>query len=247
VADSIMPTFKDYNDAELESLVMFLATFDYKMDSSKGEQLFQNYCVSCHGENLDGRGPVSKMLDPLPRDFRPQFVATYEDRFKTSILEGVKGTAMPPWKNILSDEEIDALIQYIKDESLKDAGDFVRVEVKLPKVGDPERVNWKDKDLTIEPGNPDRGYVAFQKNCTSCHGKLANGKGPSAYFLEHPLPRDLLNKEFMNQPTVTDERLYQSILLGVAGTPMPAWDQLSDQTILDIIAFIRAETTEETK
>jgi hypothetical protein len=41
---------------------------------------------------------------------------------------------------------------------------------------------------------------------------------------------------------VSDERLYQSILLGVAGAPMPAHDHLTDQTILDLIAFIRSNT-----
>jgi len=248
VADSIMPTFKDYNDAELDSLVLFLSTFEYRLDSNEGEQLFANYCLSCHGENLDGRGRVSKMLDPLPRDFsKHQFVASYEDRFKTSIQNGVKGTAMPPWKDILTDDEIDALIEYISGKSVGDHSNFVRIEVSLPNVGDPERVNYKGKDLVIEKGDAERGYVAFQKNCTSCHGKLANGKGPNAYFLEHPLPRNLLNKEFMNQPYMTDERLYQSILLGVPGTPMPSHDHLRDQTILDIIAFIRANTTEESK
>ncbi len=247
VADSIMPTFKDYNDAELESLVMFLSTFEYKLDSSKGEQLFANYCVSCHGENLDGKGPVSKMLDPLPRDFRPQFVSTYQDRFKTSIENGVMGTAMPPWKDILSDEEIDLLIKYVVGETLDENDTFVRIDRELPRIGDPERLNYKGKDLKIEAGDPDNGYVAFQKNCTSCHGKLANGKGPNAYFLVHPLPRDLLNKQFMNQPYMTDERLYRSILLGVPGTPMPSHDHLTDQTILDIIAFIRTNTTEDSK
>ena len=39
---------------------------------------------------------------------------------------------------------------------------------------------------------------------------------------------------------ITNERLYQSILLGVAGAPMPAHDHLSDQTIIDLIAFIRS-------
>jgi len=194
------------------------------------------------------------MLDPLPRDFRNYaFVAAYEERFKTSLREGVQGTAMPPWKEILTDEEIDSLIQYIKekslemDESVADADDFVRIEVELPMPGDPERLDFREKGLVIEPGDPARGLVAFQKNCTSCHGKLANGKGPNAYYLEHPLPRNLLNKEYMNQPYMTDERLYQSILLGVAGMPMPSHDHLSDQTILDMIAYIRSNTTEESE
>ncbi len=249
VADSVMPIFKDYSDAEVESLVEYLATFNYKpIADTPGHQLFDLFCVSCHGENMDGRGIVAGMLDPLPRDFsKYQFVSSYEIRFKDSIRDGVNGTAMPTWKNILSDEDIDKLVAYIKEQSLKDVKKFTRIEVQLPRAGDLERLDYKERGIALVAGDVDKGSESFQKFCTSCHGKLANGKGPNAYDLEHPLPRNLLNKEFLNQVTVDDERLYQSILLGVAGTPMPAHDHLKDQTILDIIAFIRANTIEETK
>jgi len=249
VADSIMPTFKDYNDAELESIVAFLETLDYTLaENADGQQLFDTYCVACHGENLDGHGDVAAMLDPLPRDFsKHQFVASYETRFKDSIRDGVAGTAMPPWKNVLSDGEIDTLVNFIKEKSLTDEKAFTRLVVTLPKVGSPERLDYKEKGIALVDGDPDKGLESFQKFCTSCHGKLANGKGPNAYLLEHPLPRNLINKEFLNQIAVDDDRLYQSILLGVAGTPMPAHDHLTDQTILDIIAFIRANTIEESK
>lgn len=243
--DSIMPTFKDYNDAELDSLVSYLATFDYKLEAkSEGQQLYNTYCVSCHGEDLNGQGRVSALLDPYPRDFsKYQFVVSYEDRFKESILNGVAGTAMPGWKNVLSEKEIDRLIQFIEDRSLEKAPpNFVRVQASLPAPGDPERKDYKGKGTLLVPGDAEKGYVAFQKNCASCHGKLANGKGPNAYALEHPLPRNLINKEFLNQASVSDERLYQSILLGVAGAPMPSHDHLKDQTILDLIAFIRSNT-----
>ena len=247
--DSIMPTFKDYNEAELESLAAFLSTFDYKLETvSEGQALYDAYCVSCHGKDLNGEGLVSAMLDPLPRDFsKYQFVASYDERFKDSIREGVKGTAMPAWKKIMSDDQIVTLVEFIKEKSLTNHDAYTRMEVKLPVVGDAERMDYKGKGTLIEAGDPEEGFESFQKFCTSCHGKLANGKGPNAYDLEHPLPRNLINKEFMNQASVTDARLYESILLGVAGTPMPAHDHLSDQRILDIIAFIRANTIEEAK
>jgi mono/diheme cytochrome c family protein len=249
VADSIMPIFKDYSDVEIESIVQFLGTLDYKPKSGvSGHDLYDTFCVSCHGKDLDGRGFVSPMLDPLPRDFsKHQFVSSYESRFKESIRDGVKGTAMPTWKEVLSDAEIDKLIAFIKSKTLLDEKPFTRMSVQLPELGTPERLDYKEKGTLLVAGNPEKGKEAFQKNCTSCHGKLANGKGPNAYLLEHPLPRNLLNKEFINQASVSDERLYQSILLGVAGTPMPAHDHLKDQTILDIIAFVRANTTEESK
>lgn len=247
VADSIMPTFKDYNDAELESLVSYLSTLDYKLGAdAEGQQLYDTYCVSCHGDDLDGRGKMAPMLDPLPRDFsKYQFVVSYEDRFKDSIREGIKGTAMPAWKEIMSDKQVETLVEFIKEKTLADAPEnFVRLDVSLPKIGDAERKDYKNKGLVIEAGDPVEGAEAFQRFCASCHGKLANGKGPNAYDLEHPLPRNLINKEFLNQAAVTDERLYQSILLGVAGAPMPSHDHLKDQTIMDIIAFIRANTEE---
>jgi mono/diheme cytochrome c family protein len=247
VADSIMPIFKDFSEVEVESLIAYLSTFDYKVDSEEAKPLFDTYCISCHGEKLDGKGRVAGMLDPLPRAFTPHFVSSYSNRFKDSIQNGVKGTSMPTWKNILSDKEIDILIAYIKEQSLKNSPGFERLERDLPVPGDLERLDYRNKGIDITAGDPDKGLAAFQKYCTACHGKLANGKGPNAYYLVHPLPRNLINKEFMNQPGMTDERLYQSILLGVAGTPMPAHDQLKDQTILDIIAFIRAETSEEKK
>jgi sulfur oxidation c-type cytochrome SoxX len=133
--DSIMPAFKDYNDAELESLVDYLASFDYQLEPmSEAQQLYDTYCVSCHGEDLNGQGRVSAMLDPYPRNFNKyQFVASYEERFKDSILNGVKGTAMPAWRNVLSELQIDRLIQFIQEKSLENAPpNFVRIDVALP-------------------------------------------------------------------------------------------------------------------
>ncbi|WP_372846150.1 c-type cytochrome [Pontiella sp.] len=245
VADSIMPTFKDYNDAELESLVSFLSTLDYTLGDADGAKLYETHCVSCHGEDLNGRGRLAPMLDPLPRDFsKGRFVGAYESRFKTSIKEGVGGTDMPAWKNILSDEQIDRLIEFIKQKSHSAEKAYKRMQAEMPKIGDPERLDYKGKGTLLVAGDPKEGFEQFQKHCTSCHGKLANGKGPNAYALIHPLPRNLINGNFLNQPTVTDERLYQSILLGVPDTSMPGHDHLKDQTILDIIAFIRGNTEE---
>ncbi len=248
--DSIMPTFKDYNEAELDSLVLFLSSFNYELkEQADGQRLYDTYCLSCHGEELDGNGRVSDMLDPLPRNFnRHQFVLAYEDRFKDSILNGVGGTAMPAWKSVLSEQQVEVLIDFIKSKTLdQNESSFKRMEVGLPNIGDPDRRDWKNRGKVVAAGDAANGAAAFQQYCTSCHGKLANGKGPNAYNLAHPLPRNLLNKKFLNQEGVTDERLYQSILLGVAGTPMPSHDHLSDQTIVDIIAFIRANTEEADK
>lgn len=246
VMDSNMPAFAEaLNDHEIKSLIMYLKELDYlypdPTGSVSGEKLYTAYCNTCHGEKLDGRGKYAELLDPLPRDFsRYQFVATYNDRFVQSINDGVPGTAMPPWQKILKDQQIRKIVAYIEKETTGKNPAYKRVSTPMKKPGDTERMDYWGKGITIEPADNQRGKDAFQKFCTSCHGKLANGKGPNAYFLEHPLPRNLLNTPFITSSAVDDLRLFNSILLGVPGSSMPAHDHLRDQTILDMIAFINS-------
>jgi mono/diheme cytochrome c family protein len=249
VMDSPMPPFANIlGDVELESIVRFLQSFTYRLDAGRpprGELLYETYCLSCHGKDLDGRGDLAALLDPLPRNLKKaRFLTAYRDRLKKSIQEGITGTDMAPWGPVLSDNEIDAVLDHIFEQAGMDRQEFKRIEVTLPQPGDPERRAWGEP-ASIEAGDAARGRTAFQKFCASCHGKLANGKGPEAYFLVHPLPRNLISKPFMNQPSLTDERLYESILLGVPGTSMPPHDHLKDQTILDIISFLRSNTESE--
>ncbi len=249
VLDSIMPKFvtddpaNSLSEVELDSLVLFLESISRKPTDRRPEVLFATHCMSCHGENFDGRGRLNQknmLLDPMPRNFRHQFVLAYQDRLANSIKTGIQGTAMPAWEELLTDQEVDALVAYITRNVTEgkqlDTKPFKRPELPLPKVGDTDYLT--DRPLTA--GDAEAGERTFARICTGCHGKLANGKGPDAYFLEYPLPRNLLNKEFMNQAAVTDERLYRSIRLGVPGTPMPSHDRvLSDQQTLDTMAYLR--------
>ncbi len=238
--DTTMPKFDTLTATELDSLMLFLNSLDFSPSNRDPVNLFANFCASCHGHDLKGKGLVSTMLDPLPRDLANfQFVSNYQSRLKESILKGVDGTPMPPWDQVITEDEADALVGYIAKMAKVESKKFVRLDVKLPKVGDKDRRSMKGAEHVIKPADAKNGKVVFSKFCTSCHGILANGKGPNAYDLKHPMPRNLLNKAFVNSIKNIDERFYKSIVLGVPGTPMPPHDFLSDQSILDAIAFIK--------
>jgi mono/diheme cytochrome c family protein len=68
-----------------------------------GERVYNNYCFTCHGENLVSSGQTFD-LRRLRADERP--------RFDNSVLNG-KGQ-MPPWKGVLSDQDIDNVWAYIR-------------------------------------------------------------------------------------------------------------------------------------
>ena len=75
-----------------------------KAKIAAGEQTFSEYCSTCHGENLINTGHIAFDLRRLKADERP--------RFENSVLNGKK--EMPPWKGVLSAEQIDGLWNYIR-------------------------------------------------------------------------------------------------------------------------------------
>lgn len=82
---------------------------------SQGSDVYQTYCIGCHGPNQDGNGPNSVSLDPKPRNLRdvPFMQAMSYQRIWTSVHLGVPGTAMPRWANTLSDTQIQDVIAYV--------------------------------------------------------------------------------------------------------------------------------------
>lgn len=90
---------------------------------NSGLQLFNRYCASCHGYDGGGAGPAARNLDPKPRDFRAaQFLygsavgeggLPTDRELKATIRNGVTSRGMPAWAG-LRDEDLDALVSYIK-------------------------------------------------------------------------------------------------------------------------------------
>lgn len=71
------------------------------------ETLVRQDCGSCHGMTLKGG------LGPELRARRLANVPP--DKLARLILDGVPGTAMPPWRSLLSDEEALWIANYLKE------------------------------------------------------------------------------------------------------------------------------------
>lgn len=67
--------------------------------------------------------------------------------------------------------------------------------------------------------------VVYETNCASCHGVMGYGDGPQAKSLEIP-PSDFHDMERQYNRSVYD--LYNTISLGVSGTPMASYEHLSE-------------------
>ena len=71
-----------------------------------GEQVYNTYCATCHGDHLVSSGQTFD-LRKLRADERP--------RFENSVLNGKN--QMPPWKGALSADEIEQIWNYVRSNS----------------------------------------------------------------------------------------------------------------------------------
>lgn len=89
-----------------------------KQAVQQGGQLFQTFCVSCHGDQGKGDGIAGAELNPRPANL----AHVVNRRMGTdaflywSIAEGgiPLNTAMPPYKDVLQEDQIWQIITYLR-------------------------------------------------------------------------------------------------------------------------------------
>lgn len=91
------------------------AEVDLQRPDTAGRDIYNFYCYFCHGYAGDAQTLASRFLSPPPRNFTaisPE-VLTY-DRMRKALLEGRPGTAMKSFRGRLDDNQIDAVISFIR-------------------------------------------------------------------------------------------------------------------------------------
>ncbi len=84
----------------------------------RGQKIYQDFCLGCHGPMGDGTGPAAQYLDPPPLNFTTLRRHLVEGRyiggiFYYQIMNGVTGTAMPYFKRELASEKIWDVSNYV--------------------------------------------------------------------------------------------------------------------------------------
>lgn len=229
ISDSIMPAFR-FADADFKAMTAYLVSLKTPPAMANGAETYKALCLRCHGEKGDGHGPIAWYLDPYPRDLtKAGFINSKSmERLTNSVKNGVAGTSMPAWGRMLNDAQVQAVLQHVYDTYTKEK----RREVKPLKAPDKNPVAMSAESVS-------RGEAAFINRCSGCHGRKADGKGPNSPDIL-PRPRNLRNTAFVE--SVSDRRLFESILYGVQGSAMPSWIDygLSQNDVGDLVNFVRS-------
>lgn len=85
----------------------------------RGATVFQQNCVTCHGQSGKGNGPSSQQLVPTPANLQwlaRMPISRSDPYMYWSIAEGGEefGSAMPAFKDSLSKQDIWSVIGYIR-------------------------------------------------------------------------------------------------------------------------------------
>lgn len=207
-----------------------------KQTLDRGEAIYQQNCVACHG--ADGKGVV-----PGTPDFTSvEWMSTRSPGDFFQVVTEGRGT-MPSWQGRLSAAERWAAIEYLRTFAYEPAARLdatTRGQAPAapspteeptatsapPTVAPPsEATETPEVQAVPAPGDADNGSQLFvATGCVACHGAAGEGGvGPKLAGIEDE-----------------DAELFDAIKNGRAGTAMLGFgNQLSDADIRDLIAFIR--------
>lgn len=213
-----------------------------------GERLYRNACAACHGVRGDGQGPAAKNLFPKPRDFtqanfrlrstRTGKLPLDEDLDRT-LREGIPGTSMPAWGEILSASDRAAIIEYMKTLSPAFGSD-----ARMPK---PEDVIARDsqRPFPVSEESITRGSEVYKKmRCALCHGIDGRGDGSGVHVLTDDVDAPLSPPDFhrgVYKSGGTDAGLYKVITTGPDGTEMLGYEKrMTEEERWQVVDYIRS-------
>lgn len=111
-----------------------------KGNTLAGQAFYMKNCFACHGVKGDGNGPRAYFIAPRPRNFTSDESRRIYNRPRLfdAISNGKRGTVMPAWGKVLSDQQIADVAEFVFQG-------FIRGTVKVV-VPDELADNPKKKD-----------------------------------------------------------------------------------------------------
>jgi mono/diheme cytochrome c family protein len=221
-------------------------------EAAPGRDVYDRWCAGCHGVEGEGDGPAAGTMLPRPRDFT---TAQYQVRSTPSgalptdadilhvIDEGMPGTAMPGWKDHLSEEQRQALVDVLKGFSsfFESESPAEPIDVGSPSAGGEDAVA--------------AGRETYEKiECWKCHGRGGRGDGTSAPTLEDedglPIRAADLTEGWHFNGGSSVEAIYTRFRTGMNGTPMPSFSDLieaevvTDEQLWQVAHFVKSLSPE---
>jgi len=193
-----------------DDMLEVLASLPDGENLSSGLYVYADNCAACHGTNGSGT-IIAPAIDSA--DLRAK---TREDILDV-VTNGVPGTLMSSWGNMLESAQISSVIDLVYRWP-----ELLQADIEFPET---QTISFPSSPQLIA-----QGQSLFNIACESCHGTDGYGS---------PMAPALVNQIFLSE--TPDAAIYQIVAGGIPGTLMPAWgSRLTDQEIQSLVAFLRS-------
>jgi mono/diheme cytochrome c family protein len=238
----------------------------------RGEELYEQNCATCHGENGQGKSGVELAGAP-GRSFQTSdftegnFEYTggpiqiynaitfgLEDAVAPDQPEGEEPVAAPPHPSY----------QYLQYQSRWDIVHYLRSLGPTQQYTDPQTVVAQARERAekgvcdeeiretiadkVAPKGEEQiqaGAELYAQQCYSCHGDQGAGDGPAAGALQPP-PRNFVGTprdEWTNDPSALG--VFNTLAVGIEGTSMASYSNLSEDDRWALTHYVLSLVPEE--
>lgn len=229
----------------------------------QGKKVYFKRCVWCHGVEGGGDGPSADRLFTRPRNFNQ---GTFKIRATDSghlpmdadlvatVKNGLPGSAMPAWGEVLSDAEVQAVVQFVKtlvqDRNFGDADEDVQIQEfgQMPWKTNSGSLKEQNLYLGVPQEAIDQGKEIFIKNkCFECHGGEGRGDGNPTMKDDWGFPivaadwQQCWNFRGSRRDPYNPFNIVRTVSTGLNGTPMPNFkDRITVEDRWKLAAFVNS-------
>jgi cytochrome c553 len=138
----------------------------------RGAGHYESGCYPCHGRPGTGIPPVMAAMTPVPPELSGRMNRWTSEELFSIVKHGIKFTGMPAWPVQQRDDEVWAMVAFLRRMPALDAAAYRRLV-----YGDgsaPDGLSRTEADERQVPR-------AVRDICSRCHGVDGTGRGPGAF------------------------------------------------------------------
>jgi cytochrome c oxidase cbb3-type subunit III len=151
-------------------------------EQEAGRSVYNARCYFCHGYAGDAKTLAATFLAPPPRDFVAATEASLPlERIVAAVRDGRRGTAMQPYRGVLSEAEINAVAAFVARRFVRDKApntayhtaangwpDHQRFAAAFPFARGEMAIGADPQSLSADL---QQGRRLFLSSCVSCHDR----------------------------------------------------------------------------
>jgi cytochrome c553 len=138
----------------------------------RGASHYESACLPCHGGPGRALPPVMAAMTPPPPELTGRLTRWTPEELFSIVKHGIKFTGMPAWAVQQRDDEVWAMVTFLRRMPQLDAAAYRRLA-----FGDTGS-NDMSPNVSVSESEPS---PAVRNVCSRCHGLDGTGRGPGAF------------------------------------------------------------------